>query len=484
MKQRAAVASNEKTALARPGMANFWAQYRRKPYGMVGLVMVITYVLVAVFAPLLTPYDPQKDLYLADRLAAPAWAGAVMARFRGAPPTFKRNVGPGDWHVDEAKGGKLSSHEVGGQRVAEIELTAASGDPEARLILSHPIHYTYNPPQTFNARFEYSIDAPSDAVTQLQLELVSPDGKRYNLWGSSVFGSSEKQEAKLDSRDLELKVRLGMTMFDDPATSIFSSRGDYRLVLTATSNAASGPSRIELGKLTFGVLGLLHGVLGADHMGGDLWAQLVYGARISLMIGLVAALISVAIGTSVGIISGYLGGAVDEFLMRLVDVLLAIPTLPILIILSAFLGKSVWNIVLLVAAFAWMGTARLVRSQTLSLRERVFVEAAKAAGASDAYIMITHILPNVLPLVFAAMVLRIPLAILMEASLSFLGLGDPRVATWGRMLHNARNFGAFTVLAWWWLVPPGLAITCLSLAFVFVGNTVNEILNPRYRERT
>jgi peptide/nickel transport system permease protein len=234
----------------------------------------------------------------------------------------------------------------------------------------------------------------------------------------------------------------------------------------------------------FYIPGTVHGLLGADHMGADLWTQLVYGTRISLSIGLSAAAISVAVGTAVGIISGYLGGVVDEFIMRIVDVLMAIPDLPILIILGALLGKSVWNIVLLISAFAWMGTARLVRSQTLSLRERVFVEAAKASGASDAYVMIIHILPNVLPLVFAGMVLRIPSAILTEAALSFLGLGDPRVATWGRMLHNARGFGAFTTLAWWWLVPPGLAITFLSLAFVFIGNTVNEILNPRYRERS
>lgn len=475
---------NRRMAAARLGLASFWAQYRRKPLGVAGLVMVAVYVLAAVFAPLLTPYDPQKDLYLADRLAAPAWAGSVIARYRGAPPTFARSIGPRDWHVERTEGGKLSSREVEGRQVGVIELTAPSGDSKAQLALSHVIRYLYNTPQTFNVHFRYSVEAPPDTLTDLEVQIVTPDGSRYSIWGASVTGSSGNQEVRADSRDLELKLRLGMTMFDDPAVKVFSSKGDYKLVVAANSDASGEPASVALENVTFGVLGLLHGPLGADHMGADLWAQLVYGARVSLMIGLSAALISVAIGTSVGIISGYLGGAVDEFLMRLVDVLLAVPTMPILIILSALFGKSVWNIVLLVAAFAWMGTARLVRSQTLSLRERVFVEAAKAAGASDAYVMITHILPNVLPLVFAAMVLRIPTAILMEASLSFLGLGDPRIATWGRMLHNARGFGAFTVLAWWWLVPPGLAITCLSLAFVFIGNTVNEILNPRYRERT
>ena len=184
-----------------------------------------------------------------------------------------------------------------------------------------------------------------------------------------------------------------------------------------------------------------------------------------------------------GIVAGYVGGAVDEFLMRVVDVLLAIPSLPILIILGSLIGKSVGNIVILLAIFAWMGIARLVRSQTLSLKERMFVEAARASGASGGYIMREHILPNVMPLIFANLVLRIPGAILTEASLSFLGLGDPRVPTWGRMMQNARQFGGFTRLAWWWLIPPGLALTFLSLAFVLIGNSVNEIYNPRYRER-
>jgi peptide/nickel transport system permease protein len=186
----------------------------------------------------------------------------------------------------------------------------------------------------------------------------------------------------------------------------------------------------------------------------------------------------------VGLCAGYFGGAVDEVLMRIADVLMSIPDLPVLIILGALFGKSVLNIVILLAIFSWMGIARLVRSQTLSLKERMFVEAAKASGASGGYIMREHILPNVMPLIFANLVLRIPGAILTEASLSFLGLGDPRVPTWGRMLQNAKQFGAFTRLAWWWLLPPGIALTLLSLAFVFIGNSVNEIYNPRYRERS
>ncbi len=481
----------------------FWEQYRRKPLGMVGLSMVAVYVFVAIFAPFLTPYNP-KQILLADRIAAPIWFRSILPKYDDAPSTIRTTLGPDEWAVSEATGGKLVAEEAEGATVSVIEFEPVPRDegipedetglleveeyqeePEKSVVeLSYPIAYNFSPPKTFGATFNYWIDASPDSKTELECVVETPGGKEYSLWGKSYSGALSNQPARVDSRDLTLKQRLGLTIFDDPAPKIFSSKGDYRLILRARSTSGEEPTRVYISNAEFYIPGMVHGLLGADHMGSDLWTQLVYGTRISLSIGLSAAAISVAVGTAVGIICGYLGGVVDEFMMRVVDVLMAIPTLPILIILGAILGKSVWNIVLLISAFAWMGTARLVRSQTLSLRERVFVESAKASGASDAYVMLVHILPNVLPLVFAGMVLRIPAAILTEASLSFLGLGDPRVATWGRMLHNARGFGAFTTLAWWWLVPPGLAITFLSLAFVFIGNAVNEILNPRYRERS
>ncbi len=225
-------------------------------------------------------------------------------------------------------------------------------------------------------------------------------------------------------------------------------------------------------------------MLGADHLGADLWAQFLYGTRTSLLIGFVVAVIAVVVGTLVGIVSGYLGGWVDELLMRVVDVLISIPFLPILIVFVAVLGKSLWNLIILIALFSWMSVARLVRSQTLTLRERTFVEAARGPpGATPGYIMRAHILPNVLGLVFASLVLLVPGAIVSEATLSFLGFGDPRVPTWGRMLQNAKSFGAFGELAWWWILPPGLALTILAMAFVFIGNTLDDILNRRNQER-
>ena len=522
--QRADVAKAAAAAVPRP--LTFWEQYRRKSQGMVGLAIVLAYVLVAAFAPFLAPYDPMNDLYLADMLAAPAWLSKLSTRYRDCPPTIRLRLGLDDWTQEDLGGAVVSSyeHEEGPgiqfdlppteveapeeeeptfSFVRKIEwnpwATETSGEedddmasdeaeeaeaPRKGVVLSRAMSYRYKTPNTFSTKFEYEVEAPESAETCIMLELVTPDGQARDLWDTTVTGSVEYANAIVDARDLDLKLRLGLSFFDEPSQVLFREKGDYTIRVNVSAVSPDGPVRVRMGPVAFEVLGMVHGVLGVDHMGSDLWSQLIYGTRIALAIGLSTAFIAVAIGTTVGIVAGYVGGAVDEFLMRVVDVLLAIPSLPILIILGALFGKSVANIVILLALLSWMGIARLVRSQTLSLKERTFVEAARASGASRQYVMLHHILPNVMPLIFANLVLRIPGAILTEASLSFLGLGDPRVATWGRILQNARQFGAFTIMARWWLIPPGLALTFMSLAFVFIGNSVNEILNPRYRERS
>lgn len=501
---------NAQQAPRRLKKVTFWQQYRRKPLGMIGLFIVIVYVLAAAAAPIITQYKPD-ELFLADNLAAPSWMRNLSAKYKDAPVTFTRIIGKDDWTISEGADFPLSETKYDEQDFMLIEMPPASsagtedptvellkeiytkeeiaellGTPAAKstFVMEYIIPYDYSPPKTFSFSFDYAVEEVTDeAFTDARLLLISPSGKEYDLWGMELYGPWPISYITVDGRDVPVKMRLGMGFFDDPADVIFSERGDYKVKFVVSTDSATG-AKVYIKPMKASIPGLLHGILGTDHMGSDLWSQLIYGARISLLIGLTAAFISVFLGTAVGIIAGYIGGAVDEVLMRFVDVLLAIPSLPVLIVLSALLGTSVWNVVILVALFSWMGTARLVRSQTLTLKERAFVEAAKASGATDGYVMITHILPNVMPLVFSSLVLRIPSAILTEASLSFLGLGDPRVPTWGRMLQNARGFGAFTVMAWWWLLPPGLALTVLSLAFVFIGNTVNEILNPRYRERS
>ena len=223
--------------------------------------------------------------------------------------------------------------------------------------------------------------------------------------------------------------------------------------------------------------------LGTDDVGRDILTQIMYGGRISLLIGVTAAVISGGIGTLVGLIAGYFGGWKEDILMRVTDIILVIPGLPLMIVLAAILGTSFWNIILVISITGWTGTARVVRAQVLSLKERPFIESVKAIGAGDLRIIGLHLLPNVFPLISAQIVLRIGSAILSEASLSFLGLGDPLHVSWGIILHWAFAAGALSGNYWWFIIPPGVCITLVALGFTFVGYAIDQILNPRIRRR-
>jgi peptide/nickel transport system permease protein len=220
--------------------------------------------------------------------------------------------------------------------------------------------------------------------------------------------------------------------------------------------------------------------LGTDDAGKDVWSQVIYGARVSLLVGFAASFMSIFIGTVVGIAAGYFGGRVDNILMRIVDFLLVIPDLPLALVIIAVWGRGLWKIILVISLLGWTFTARLVRSQVLSLRERLYVTRARSLGAGDLHIILRHILPQVLPLIIAQTVLSISAAILSEASLSFLGLGDPTLVSWGNMLNFAFE-RAVSRGAWWFLLPPGFAILWVSLALIFIGTSIEEIVNPRLR---
>ena len=223
--------------------------------------------------------------------------------------------------------------------------------------------------------------------------------------------------------------------------------------------------------------------LGTDDMGRDILGALIYGAKVSLLIGLFATLLSVFIGTMIGIISGFTGGTLDIILMRFTDSFMVLPRLPLIIILAALLGPNIKNIIIVLGFTGWTGTARLVRSQTLSVKERQFVERAISAGAGKAYIIFRHILPNVFPIIFANTVLVTASAILTETTLSFLGLGDPMTPSWGQILRGAFVSGAIGLKAWWFFVPAGLSVIFLVLGFTFLGYSLDEIFNPKLRSR-
>ncbi len=224
-------------------------------------------------------------------------------------------------------------------------------------------------------------------------------------------------------------------------------------------------------------------LLGTDIQGRDIFSQLVYGSRIALLVGFAAAFFAVFLGTAVGITAGYIGGTVDIILMRICDVFLCMPGLALMIVFVALLGTSIWNIVFVIGVIGWPGIARVIRAQTLSLKERPFIDSARVSGASKARIMFRHIAPNVMPLTLLYMTFQVTGAILSEASLSYIGLGDPTSTSWGQMLYTLTRGSGATFTAWWWFFPPGLSITLLVLGFFFISRAFDEIINPRLRER-
>ena len=223
--------------------------------------------------------------------------------------------------------------------------------------------------------------------------------------------------------------------------------------------------------------------LGTDSLGRPIWDQLVYGSQVSLLVGIAATLIAIVIGTAIGVVAGFFGGWTDASLSRLTEWFLVIPFLPLAIVLAAILGPSVRNIILVIGITSWPVTARLIRAQVLTIKQRLYVERSRALGASSAHVMGRHILPNVMPLVIANATLTVPIAILSETTLAFLGLGDPTRISWGSMLEDSFSAGALGREAWWWYLPPGLCVIAVVLAFTMVGRALEGILDPRLRDR-
>jgi len=229
-------------------------------------------------------------------------------------------------------------------------------------------------------------------------------------------------------------------------------------------------------------------LLGTNDIGQDVFSELIYGARASLFIGFLAAITGTAIGTLVGITAGYYGGVVDEVLMRVVDIWLSIPSLLFAIFLAAVILRAggvpmFYSVIFAIALTSWPPVARLVRSATLSIKERPYIESAVALGASPSRIMMKHILPNVAPLVLVEVVVRTAIAMLTEATLSFLGLGDPTLKSWGTILHFAMVKNALILGLWWWFLPPGIMIALTVLSVVLIGRGLEAYFNPRLRKQ-
>ena len=285
----------------------------------------------------------------------------------------------------------------------------------------------------------------------------------------------------------EMCIRDRLERFDlsrEVTEIVFSQENDNQVkkgkyVFMINTYGVSQSAEILESKMILG--GKAFGVMGTDELRRDLAIGLLWGMPLALLIGISVSIGSVVVGLIYGVYSGYKGKKTDEVMMRFNDVIYALPALPFLIILAVTISNSIFLMIGFLMIFSWVGIAKVSRSMSLQIKTRQYVEAAKIMGQKDSKIIFRHILPQLLPYAFASIAISVPAAITTEAGLSFLGLGDPSFPTWGQILHDANTYGAAAQGFWWWIVPPGILIAITGLAFVFIGNALDSIVNPKLK---
>jgi peptide/nickel transport system permease protein len=326
----------------------------------------------------------------------------------------------------------------------------------------------------------------------LQIDITRPDNNTFTVYYSSLPTTNSLNNTFTDrifSTNNNIKESLSQyqNFFNfpisgfEPQVLLFSDTNKPQVLngkyhISQRFFLFDNSSNIEDVGIILG--GKVYGIMGTDDLRRDLFVGILWGIPIALFIGLTVSIFAISIGLIYGVISGYRGKKTDEVMMRINDIFYAFPALILLILLSVTFGRSIILIILLLMIFGWMGTAKVIRSIALQMRNFQYVEAAKLMGQSDIKVIFKHIIPQLLPLTFASVAISVPGAILAEAALSFIGLGDPTLPTWGQLLHDANTADAAPRGIWWWIIPPGLMIALTGLAFFLIGNSLDAVANP------
>jgi peptide/nickel transport system permease protein len=358
---------------------------------------------------------------------------------------------------------------------------------------------------SYNFNFNYD-SYPSDFMVMytakygsiqpaLQIDVIRPDGNEFQIYFASL-PTSQNESNEFSARIFSTDTLIADSLMGysnlfaytvdatRPQVMIFSDTEENKVlkgtyVIRNTFYLFDPSDTVVDSGVILG--GKVYGTMGTDDSRRDLAIGLLWGAPVALFIGLTVSGAAVFIGLIYGIFAGYKGNRTDEGLMRINDVFYSLPTLPLLVILSVTIGRSIFLITGFLVIFGWVGMAKISRSLALQIKSLQYIEAARLMGQSDTKIIFKHIIPQLLPLTFASIAIAVPSAILGEAALSFLGLGDPSIPTWGQILHDAHSAGAMSRGLWWWIVPPGLMIAITGLAFVLIGNALDSIVNVRAR---
>ncbi|AEC51764.1 oligopeptide transport system permease protein appC [Pyrococcus sp. NA2] len=463
-------------------LSNFWFEFRRQKTGILGIVLLIFWIIIALGAPYITQPDiPDK------------WKTVWIDYPKTVPPTW----------TGVFSGVKEAPHLI----IPPDELQKYVTQSENKIIIDIPYNMEYDVPPQDIVLMNISGKSKGRLRPVLSLKIKRPDGEEITLLqGFKIKGSTNIQIARdsnVRRRVLNwVKMKTGIQIDPNKEFEYMTTMDTLRVIFAkVTPDMLDKPqplkgeyhiiyeiklfkdTSVDISHAELVLTGRTYGYLGTDDKGRDLFAGIIWGSRVSLAVGITTAVLSVLIGIFYGVTAAYFGGWTDELMMRFQEFMASIPTLPILILLGTYFGGHIqlWQIVLLLAVFGWVGIARVARSMAYQIKEQTYVEAAIALGAGTGRIIFKHMVPQLLPYAFAQMALNVPGAVLAEASLSFLGLGDPTQVTWGQILHDAQVAGAAVNGYWWWVIPPGLAIALVALTFVLIGTALDRVLNPRLR---
>jgi len=466
----------------------------------IGVCLLAFFLFAALAAPLLTPFHPND--VVSGRLAQPEWImnypdGYYLSRnvVVVQDPLFNSPSTIQAWTVT-APTSTLSNLQLSyapgivpsASSKGSLQMVYSGSGP-GKIQLSQTFHYPYRgPPADFTAYAHWLVTGASSSLpVHMRIFVQQIGGQEFDLLStndtfSGVWHPQPPGDILYSGSDTVLHAVGTTSSGFNPAEIIFSQITDYVYGIEVTFY---GHQRINIDNVQLSLSGTAYGLMGTDWAGSDVWTLFVYGSRVSLLVGLLSAAIGISLGLIIGLMAGFLGKVVDEILMRFTDMLLVIPGLPLLIVLVAVLGPNIWNLIIIIGFLGWMGFARIVRSQVLTLRERPFIEAAKASGAGPGRIIRYHIFPNIVSLTYVNLALTVPGAILAESVLAFLGLSDPTINSWGHMFQNFLVSGAISKVppVWWWVLPPGFGIALVSLSFILIGYALDEIFNPRLRRR-
>ena len=442
-------------------------EFAKSKIGLIGIGILLSLVILSIVAAVTIPIETFKqwnnpgNWISYPKTAAPAWINYFMAE-------------------------KIPEHLI-------LNNPTIMTNEDVISLTSHQfgVQYYYN---DFPSDFIYEFSIEYSGSQLLQISVIRPDQSQILLLSRSLPQSDTTimHHERIFSTDGSIKKNIQihfseLEFYNQSISSedmIFTNmdgevlKGDY--IFLVNIYGIEEKVKIIDSKLILG--GKAYGIMGTDELRRDLAVGLLWGTPLALFIGIAVAVGSVIVGLIYGVYAGFRGKKTDEVMMRFNDIIYALPALPFLIILAVTISNSIFLLVGFLMIFSWVGIAKVSRSMALQIKTRQYVEASQMMGQKNSKIVFKHIIPQLLPYAFASIAISVPAAITTEAGLSFLGLGDPTFPTWGQILHDANTYGAAARGIWWWIVPPGIMIAITGLAFVFIGNALDAIVNPKLRK--